>query len=168
MKLPLTLIGYMGSGKSTIGRHVAKNKGLTFIDLDEYIQESTGMSITEIFKQSGEKGFRDIESKCLSEVLLIPDRVIALGGGTPCFNNNIDLIKSLSTSIYLQVTPEELTSRLIRSLNPRPLIEGKSRDELLEFIRLELDKRNEFYLRADYVIQSDRIREEDLLLFVGI
>lgn len=163
MELPITLIGFMGCGKSTIGKQIAREKGMNFTDLDDYIQESSGESISNIFKHKGEKEFRNIESQCLREVLLIPDQVVALGGGTPCFLNNMEIIRTLSTSIYLQISPEGLTRRLIRSHNPRPLIRGKSKEELLEFINLELQKREEFYLQADYIIQSDQIQVDELL-----
>ena len=163
MELPLTLIGFMGSGKSTIGKHIAQKRGIGYIDLDKYIQKSTGKKITSIFKHKGEEGFREIESQYLREVLTIPDQVISLGGGTPCFFNNLELIKTLSTSVYLKVSPEVLTQRLINSSQERPLIKGKSKDELILFIQEKLAEREKFYLQADYVIQSDQIQEEDLL-----
>jgi shikimate kinase len=168
MDRPITLIGFMGSGKSTIGRQIAREKKREFTDLDMYIQKTTGRSIPDIFKLLGEDKFREIESDCLKEVLEFPNQVIALGGGTPCFHDNMKAIKSLSRSIYLKVSPEGLANRLMRSPSPRPLIEGKSPGELIEYIRLELKKREEFYLQADFVIESDQTRFDDLLALVFV
>ena len=158
----------MGSGKSTIGRQIARAKNMEFTDLDMYIQKTSGRSIPDIFKLLGEEKFREIESDCLKEVLEFPNQVIALGGGTPCFHNNMEAIKSLSTSIYLKVSPEGLASRLMRSPSPRPLIEGKSPDELVEYIGIELKKREGFYLQADFVIESDQTRFDDLLALIFV
>jgi len=94
--------------------------------------------------------------------------VIALGGGTPCFLNNIEIIKTLSNSVYLKVSPEDLTRRLLRSKNPRPLIKGKSREELLEFVHQKLAEREKYYLQSDFIIQSDQIQVDDLLSLVFI
>lgn len=163
MTKPITLIGFMGSGKSTIARHLAEKKGVQFMDLDTYIQESEGVSISSIFETKGEAAFRQIESDCLHEVLKSPNKIIALGGGTPCFIDNIKIIKERSLSIYLKVSPEALRNRLAKSHNPRPLIKGMSEDELLDYIRLKLNEREKFYLQADHVIESDQIMADDLL-----
>lgn len=168
MDRPITLIGFMGSGKSTVGRQLARAKDWEFTDLDMYIQKTSGRSIPDIFSLLGEDKFREIESDCLKEVLEFPNQVIALGGGTPCFHNNMESIKSRSTSIYLKVSPEGLANRLMRSPSPRPLIEGKSPDELIEYISSELIKREEFYLQADFIIESDQTRFDDLLALVFI
>ncbi len=166
MELPITLIGFMGSGKSTIGKQIAHQKNIEYIDLDKYIHKSTGKSITSIFENEGEEQFREIESRCLREVLAMPNHVISLGGGTPCFFDNLEMIKTLSTSVYLQVSAEGLTRRLTKSTQQRPLIKGKSQEELLVYIQGELVKREKYYLQADFVIQSDQIRVEDLLSLI--
>jgi len=166
MDLPLTLIGFMSSGKTTIGRQLAAKKGSSFIDLDEYIVQKTGRSIPSIFKKEGEQKFREIENQCLMEVLAIPGLVVALGGGTPCFYDNLEFIKSHSTSVYLQVSAENLARRLEHSPAKRPLLRGKSREVLLAYIKNELEKREVFYLQADYVMQSDNIQVDDILNLV--
>lgn len=166
MDLPLTIMGFMGSGKSTLGKQIAKKMGVDFTDLDSYIEESTGKSIPSIFKKYGEDDFREIESQCLREVLLKPNQIVATGGGTPCHRNNLELIKTLSTSVYLQVSPEALVKRLLRSKNPRPLIQGKSNDDLLTYVQQKLKKREKYYLEANYIVQSDQIQVEDLLTLI--
>lgn len=158
----------MGSGKTTIGRQLAAKKGADFIDLDEYIVQKTGKSISSIFKKEGEQKFREIENQCLMEVLAIPSLVVALGGGTPCFYDNLEFIKSHSTSVYLKVSAENLVRRLEHSPAKRPLLQGKSKPELLVYIKNELEKREGFYLQADYVIESDQIQAEDLLSLIMI
>ena len=165
---PICLIGFMGSGKSTIAKHLAEKKGVGFTDLDTYIQESEGISIPAIFETKGEAAFRQIESACLLETLKNPNQIIALGGGTPCFNDNMNIIRKMSTSVYLKVSPEGLQNRLAKSHNPRPLISGLSEDELLDYIKTNLEKREAFYLQADHIIQSDKIMADDLLQFIFI
>ncbi len=168
MKKAITLIGFMGSGKSTIAKYLAEKKGVQFTDLDTSIQDSEGVSIPSIFETKGEDAFRQIEADCLTEILKNPNQIIALGGGTPCFNDNMDKIKEQSTSIYLKVSPESLRDRLARSHNPRPLIKGLSEDELLDYIRIKLKEREKYYLQADHVIESDQIMADDLLRLIFI
>ena len=168
MKKPITLIGFMGSGKSTIARYLAEKKGVQFTDLDTFIEESEGVSIPSIFETKGEDVFRQIESACLLEVFKSPNQIIALGGGTPCFNDNMNIIKELSLSVYLKVSPEGLRDRLINSHNTRPLIKGMSEGELLDYIRIKLKEREKYYLQADHVIESDQIMADDLLRLLAI
>lgn len=167
MKKPLTIIGFMGSGKTTLGRKMAKVWDYKFIDLDLYIADMYGMSIPELFDKFGEKGFRTRESQALKDVLTQNQTcILSLGGGTPCFNQNLSLIKEKTLSIYLKLSAEELTSRLLRSPNPRPLVKNKSADELLEYIKAELQKREFFYTQADMTIESDSIQITDLFTFI--
>lgn len=157
----------MGSGKTTLGRKMAKVWDYKFIDLDLYIADMYGMSIPELFDKFGEKGFRTRESQALKDVLTQNQTcILSLGGGTPCFNQNLSLIKEKTLSIYLKLSAEELTSRLLRSPNPRPLVKNKSADELLEYIKAELQKREFFYTQADMTIESDSIQITDLFTFI--
>lgn len=169
MKKPVSLIGFMGSGKSTLGRQLAKEWKQKFIDLDTQIVKMYDMSIQDIFKEYGEKGFRKRETDTLKDILSGDNEIIlSLGGGTPCYNNNLDLIKAKTHSIYLQLSPLELSYRLIRSRNPRPLVKDKSDKELLKYIESEIQKREVFYTQADQVIQSDCIQLSDLLTFISL
>jgi len=157
----------MGSGKTTLGKQMAQVWKCQFIDLDLYITNFFEMSIPDLFDKYGEDGFRNRESQALKDVLTHNQTgIISLGGGTPCFNQNISLIKEKTFSIYLKLSPEELTRRLLHSTNPRPLVRNKSEDELLIYIKSELQNRDLFYSQADLTIQSDRIQISDLLTFI--
>src|SRR4051812_30583922 len=120
--MKIYLIGYMGSGKSTVGKQLADEMKLDFVDFDKYIEQEEKKSITAIFDQDREDKFRELEHKYLKKILPKDDCVISLGGGTPCFYNNIDLIKKSGTVVYLEMDVETLVSRLYEARNKRPLI----------------------------------------------
>ena len=151
----IVLIGYMGSGKSLIGSHLAKKIDYKFIDLDQYIEKNEACSISKIFENSGDIYFRKIETKylikCLSENNNI---VLSLGGGTPCYNDNLIHINSTNnTSIYLKNKNVELSKRLYKSNNNRPLISAiKSEKKMIEFVSKHLFEREFFYNKANVTI----------------
>ncbi len=149
------LIGYMGSGKSTVGKELAQTLNLQFIDLDSYIEERNFKTIPEIFASEGEDGFRKAEQKALHEVSEFENIVIATGGGAPCFFDNMDHIKKTGTSLYLEGSPRILAERLMNSKTERPLIKGKTEEELIAFIDETLAKRNNWYKRADVTMVFD-------------
>jgi shikimate kinase len=146
------LIGYMGCGKSTLGRKLSKHLDLQFVDMDHYIEERNYKTIPQIFEEEGEAEFRKKEKKALEELAEFSDIVIATGGGAPCFFDNIDLMNNTGKTIYLNISPDILADRLLKSKTERPLIKGKSREELVAFIDDTLKKRNEFYKKAKYQI----------------
>jgi shikimate kinase len=146
------LIGYMGSGKTTIGKLLAKQLGFTFLDMDAYIEEKYFKTISQIFATHGETYFREIERKCLHEVALFENTVIATGGGTPCFYDNMEVMNTAGTTVYLKYSAEELANRLSSAANKRPLIAEKKGDELLEFISKTLLTREVFYNKAQHLI----------------
>jgi len=146
------LIGYMGSGKSTLGRRLASHLDLQFIDMDHYIEERNCKTIPQIFAEEGETEFRKKERRALEELAEFTDIVIATGGGAPCFFDNIDLMNKTGKTIYLNIDPKILADRLLKSKTERPLIKGKSREELIAFIDETLHKRNEFYMQAQHYI----------------
>ena len=146
------LIGYMGCGKSTLGKRLSKHLGLQFIDMDHYIEKRNCKTVPQLFEEFGEEGFRERERKALEELAEFTDIVIATGGGAPCFFDNIDLMNRTGKTIYLNIHLKILASRLLKSKTERPLIKGKSREELIEFIDETLRKRNEFYKQAKYEI----------------
>lgn len=156
--MKIVLIGYMASGKSAMGRAVSEQLGLEHVDLDWYIEEREGKTIPQIFESEGEDGFRKKETSYLMQLMdRDTDMVLSLGGGTPCFNSNMEHLRGKCHSIYLNASPETLTSRLLRSRNPRPLVQGKSEDELSVFVRQTLEKREKYYLMADHVMSVDTL-----------
>ncbi len=146
------LIGYMGCGKSTLGRRLSSHLGLQFVDMDHYIEERNCKTIPQIFEEEGEAEFRKKERKALEELSEFTDIVIATGGGAPCFFDNISKMNETGKTIYLNIHPAILADRLLKSKTERPLIKGKLREELVEFIDETLKKRNEFYLQAKFQI----------------
>ena len=157
----LILIGFMGSGKTTLGRALAKALGLTFIDLDNYIELRRCKSINRIFEESGEDGFRTIERNLLHEVCEFEDVIISAGGGTPCFFDNIDYMNSQGTSIYLQVPNERLFERLKIAKSRRPLLKDKNDEEIEQFIAEQMQRREPFYTKADYAFTADRLEDRE-------
>jgi shikimate kinase len=154
----IVLLGYMGSGKSAIGKLLAKLSSLPYVDLDDFIVESENMSIDRIFSQKGEIYFRKKEHHYLLELLNMPGRkIIALGGGTPCYHDNISLLKTEGVvSIYLKTSIETLVNRLKSESGKRPIIKRFSTpEELTEFIAKHLFERQYYYSQADFIIQTD-------------
>ena len=161
------LIGYMGSGKTTVGKKLAKSLLLSFIDLDDFIQNKYRKTVSEIFAELGEEEFRKIERKALREVSDIEDVVISTGGGAPCYFNNMKLMNNAGITLYIEVEPEELAARLLASKTVRPLIAGKSEEELIPFIREHLSQRERYYKSAQIVYHSDKmITKEEIYLTV--
>lgn len=157
------LIGYMGSGKSTLGRRLAKHSGLQFVDMDHYIEKRNCKTVPQIFEEEGEAEFRLKERKALEELSEFTDIIIATGGGAPCFFDNIGLMNRSGKTVFLNIAPEILADRLLKSKTERPLIKGKSKEDLIAFIDETLKKRNEFYRQAQYQITQPDI-ELDLLM----
>ena len=149
------LVGYMGSGKTAMGKLLAKRLGLTFIDLDSYIENKFRCTIANIFQQDGEAAFREIEKKFLHEVAEIEDVVIATGGGAPCFFDNMDFMNRRGETIYIKLTPEHLAKRLSSSkAGVRPLIRDKSGEVLLQYITQTLKNREPYYMQSKRIIEG--------------
>jgi shikimate kinase len=149
------LIGFMGSGKTAMGKLLAKRHGLTFIDLDSYIENKYRRTVAQIFAENGESGFREIERNCLREVAEFEDVVIATGGGAPCFFDNMDFMNQCGETIYIHLTPEHLSERLSSSrAGVRPLLRDKTGEELQQYISETLQKREPYYLRAKRIIEG--------------
>ncbi len=149
------LIGYMGSGKTTVGKPLARELGYRFVDMDHYITDKHGMTVSEIFERHGEEGFREIEKTALREIASGRDLVIATGGGAPCFHGNMDYMNSLGTTIYLKVSPQGLVKRLEYGKEKRPLLQDKTPEQLLEFIRTALEGREVHYGQAGITVDCD-------------
>ncbi|MFA4085630.1 shikimate kinase [Paramuribaculum intestinale] len=157
---PIFLIGYMGCGKSTLGRNVARMTGLQFIDLDNFIEARFHASVKEIFASRGEEGFRDIERRMLIETSDFQDVIVACGGGTPCFFDNMEIMNSKGVTVYLDASLEKLHTRLMRGRHKRPLIAGMESEQLREFIVKALESRMPYYSKARMVFRSDLLENE--------
>ena len=155
------LIGYMGTGKTTLGKELAKSFDVQFIDLDHYIQEVEQKTISEIFEEVGEAGFREIENQTLKKISTLDNAIIAAGGGTPCFFDNMDYMNETGTTIYLRATPEALCKRLNVCKDKRPLIRDKNEEELHSFVKENLSKREPYYLKADIIFETDNLISRD-------
>ena len=161
--MKIVLLGYMASGKSTIGREISKKLDMKFIDLDDYISKREKRSISEIFKVEGEIYFRKIEGSYLGEILNSKDSfILSLGGGTPCYSNNMELIlNSEASSIYIKASIKTLVARLTSEKNKRPLVAELENDKLTEFVAKHLFERRFFYEQASItVITEDKSIEE--------
>ena len=152
------LVGFMGSGKSTIGLEVAKALDIGFWDMDELIQDQQAMRISEIFNEHGQDYFRELERDMIRSFSdhMEGDAVISTGGGAPCFFDNIEQLNKQGTTVYLELTPEKLFNRLKGEAEERPLIAGKSDDEMLDLIQKMYEQRAAFYEKAVYSIDADR------------
>lgn len=157
------LLGYMGSGKSTLGRALAERCDVDFIDLDDYIEAHAGKKIREIFADEGEAAFRELERRMLAEVCTNARRdvVVACGGGTPCFGNNMELMSSHGTTVLLAASHERLLERLKRGRHKRPLIAALNDEELDEFITKQLELRMPHYSKASEVFDSTCLEDEN-------
>lgn len=146
----IILIGYMGAGKTTVGKALSKELGIPFYDLDWYIENRRRKTIPQLFAEVGEEGFRKIEYNMLHEVAEFEDVIISCGGGTPCFFDNIDYMNRQGQVVYLKADPEVLYKHLLMGKTERPLLKGKSPEQLIAFIKEQLAQRELFYNRANY------------------
>lgn len=151
----------MGCGKSTMGRAVSELAGMLFIDLDNYIECRYHLSVKEIFAQRGEDAFRDIERRMLQEVADFEDVIVACGGGTPCFFDNMEYMNAHGTTVFLNTPIPRLQSRLVRGRHKRPLIANKTDEELLLFIQNALEARMPYYVKAQIEFSSEFLESVD-------
>ncbi len=147
----IILIGYMGAGKTTIGRALAKELGMPFYDLDWYIESRRRKTVAQLFAEHGEETFRQIEHNMLHEVAEFEDVVISCGGGTPCFFDNIDYMNAQGQVVYLKAEPKVLLDHLRMARTERPLLKGKSPEEMEIFIREQVRARETYYNKARYI-----------------
>lgn len=148
------LIGFMGSGKTTQGKKIARMIGYDFVDMDKWIEEKDGLTISDIFEQKGEAYFRKRETETILELNSREKVVISTGGGAPCFGENMKLLNESGLTVYLKLSPAALQSRLVNSYIERPLVSGKSETELRKTIEEMLEIRESFYMQAAMVIDG--------------
>ncbi|MBQ2808045.1 MAG: shikimate kinase [Bacteroidaceae bacterium] len=153
------LIGYMGAGKTTLGRALAAAIGVEFIDLDYYIEERFRKTVSQIFAEKGEEEFRNIERRMLHEVGEFENVIISTGGGTPCFFDNVEYMNAQGTTVFLDVPLERLFIRLSIARSKRPLIKDKNDDELRAFIGEQLQKRLPHYSKALHTFRADKLED---------
>ncbi|MDD7317205.1 MAG: shikimate kinase [Prevotella sp.] len=146
----IILIGYMGAGKTTIGRALSRELDMMFYDLDWYVETRMHRSVAQIFAEKGEEGFRKIEHSMLHEVAEFENVIISCGGGTPCHFDNMDYLNLQGETVYLKARPEVLCGHLKMGRVERPLIKGKDEEELLRFITGQLEERESYYNKAKY------------------
>jgi shikimate kinase len=154
MNSRIFLIGFMGSGKSTLGSKLARKLGYDFVDMDHLIEETSGMTVPGIFSEHGEQVFRKWEHDILMELCGRENLVISTGGGAPCHNNMMQIMNENGATVYIKLPPEVLRDRLLNSKTERPLIKGKSGSELLEFIISLLAVREPFYSMASHTTEG--------------
>jgi shikimate kinase len=162
----LFLIGFMGSGKSTIGRELSRLSGLSFVDTDDEIERRESQSISAIFKERGEAAFRMLERELLQELCEGGPYIIASGGGTACSEANLALMRSSGMVVYLRCSVQELYDWLSQHKADRPLLAGKDGETLKQWIEEELQKRSSFYEQADIIADTWHMSPEDLWLLI--
>lgn len=148
----IIIIGYMGSGKTTVGHALSQELGLPFYDLDWYIETRMHRTVKQIFDEKGEEGFRKIEHNLLHEVAEFEDVIISCGGGTPCFFDNIDYINRQGETVYLKCTTDVLYKHLKMGKTVRPLLLNKTPDEVKTFIEAQFKQREPFYAKAKHIV----------------
>lgn len=159
------LIGFMGSGKSTLGPFLAKELDYEYVDLDEAIEQGERQSIHAIFESQGEPGFRILESAYLKRTELLSHTVIACGGGTPCFFDNLAWMKRHGKVVYLEAGPKVLAERLRQATTIRPIVRAVEPDELCSFIATKLRERKPFYEQAHAIINVESDEALTQLIF---
>jgi len=162
MESRIFLIGFMGSGKSTLGAKLARVINYSFVDMDTLIEETAGMTIPGIFRELGEEVFRKWEHDILLELCTREKVVISTGGGAPCHNEMMQIMNAHGTTVYIKLSQEALKKRLQNSRTERPLIKGKSEDELLHFIEAKLTEREYYYSQAHHTVDGVNLKSEDL------
>jgi shikimate kinase len=164
------LIGFMGAGKTTLGKQIAQSLGFYFQDLDAFLEAQTGRSVRQIFLEEGETAFRAKESQALGELIRSSPTplILACGGGAPCYENNLALMQQNGFLIYLKAEPATLMQRLLPQKEKRPLIKDIPKTELLNYIQFMLQSRSLYYWQADFVFTVEKDNPEVLLKFIEV
>jgi len=152
--MKIFLIGFMGSGKTTLGRKLASRVGFEFIDLDHKLEQQVELSIAEYFSFFGEDAFRKLESEVLKNTLYPDNVIVSTGGGLPCYFDNMDWMKANGKVIYIKLPPKTLADRLESGKEERPLLQDKHGDDLVAFIEQKLAEREGFYMQANIIVDG--------------
>lgn len=160
------LLGFMGSGKTTIGKELAHALNYPFYDLDQYIEQQLQKSIANIFEQDGEEQFRQYETYYLIEIINKSEQaIIASGGGTPCFNQNLQLMQSNGITVYLRAKADTIYKRIKNTAHQRPLLQHRSDNELKQWISTTIQQREAYYMQAQHVID---VEETSIPLIISL
>jgi shikimate kinase len=154
--MKIYLVGYMGCGKSTLGKELAEALGISWIDLDDEFELRFKISIPDFFKKYGEVAFRELEHKLLTDISAIPDLVVSTGGGAPCFYANMDVMNLTGLTIFLSASPELLLSRIESSVRKRPLFQQMQGENTLLNIIRHLQIRETYYKKAQLTIDASK------------
>ena len=157
------LVGYMGCGKSTLGREMARKMGYEFVDTDNLIEEQQGKKISAIFAEQGEEYFRELEHEAVRSLAGMENAIVSTGGGLPCFNGNMDLMNEIGFTVFLKLDADTLMRRLSKTGNRRPLVADKTPEELRAFIEASLEHRERFYSQAKMTVTGNYIQVNDIL-----
>lgn len=157
----ILLVGFMAAGKTTLGKALARDLGLQFVDLDHYIENRYHSSVSQLFADRGEEAFRQIERNMLHEVAEFEDVVISTGGGTPCFFDNMDYMNAQGTTVFLEASVDVIYTRLTIARVQRPLVKGKTADELRQYITDMLECRNPYYTRAHHIFCANHLEDSE-------
>ncbi len=166
MAMRIYLLGFMGSGKSSLGRRLARRLGYDFYDTDQAVEARWGMSVAEMFQREGEAVFRDRERQALLETAGMERVVVATGGGTPCHGDNMAFIRQHGVSVYLRMAESSLAHRLEHARVPRPLVKGLKGPALLQEITRRLAEREPWYLQAHCIIKGETVRPDHVIALV--
>nr|WP_314497761.1 shikimate kinase [uncultured Chryseobacterium sp.] len=160
----ISLVGYMGSGKSHISKILSDKLDFKLIDLDKEISRRNKLTIPEIFEKKGEIHFRKLEREILEEILAAEENIVlSLGGGTPVYYNNMEIINLNSKSVFLRTSINTLIERISKQKEKRPLIANISDENLPEFIAKHLFERNQYYSKAQFNISTDSKEPEQIM-----
>ena len=164
----LILVGYAGSGKSSLAKRLAKALGVGYVDTDTLVEQSVGATIADIFHYEGEEYFRRSEREILERLASEHyEGIVATGGGLPTWEDNMERLKSIGTTIYLQRSPEQILSRLSAyGREKRPMFRGKSDEELLEFMQKHLTEREPYYLMAEIVVDCNAMSDDAVVQYI--
>ncbi|MBR4312712.1 MAG: shikimate kinase [Bacteroidaceae bacterium] len=153
----ILLIGFMAAGKTTLGKALARDLDLQFVDLDHYIENRYHCTVSQLFADRGEEEFRQIERKMLHEVAEFEDVIISTGGGTPCFFDNMDYMNGQGITVFLEASVDVIYTRLTIARTQRPLVANKTADELRQYITDMLERRAPYYTQAKHSFCADRL-----------
>ena len=166
--MKIFLIGYMGCGKSSLGRKLAKSAAIRFVDMDSLLEEREGASVSDIFAYAGEEYFRRAERNLIEELAeQSDDMVISTGGGVPTWQDNMEYINSVGESLYLRRSAKQIASRLSpHGRYKRPKLRGLNDEELVEFMTKNMAEREPFYMKATHVVECSDKSDEELLEYI--